>query len=506
MNSPTPAPTSRTASTANRYPASRFIARVVVPVAVLGTAATLLAITGWRALERLPEARVTPVATIATQRQTAHSDGGMQAPGWIEPAPYATEIRALREGVVEELRVLEGARVTKGDILVILERRAEEVALARDEAGLRLAHAEVDSKAAALRAAERTLALAIDGDRAVRTADAMLRESEAMRAKLTAEIAEATAMASEVRDEHERALKLVDAGAARAGATRRLGLRAAALAAKVDALEQERAARDARVVSARGELEAARITRAELITETRMKDEAKADLASAVANKDIAQSTRDSAALALERSEIRAPRDGVILTRLARPGSRVGGDADALVTLFDPASLQVRCDVPLKDAGKLVVGLAAEVRVDALPDRVFRGQVVRIVPQSDIQKNTVQCKVLIENPDEALRPDMLARVRIEASTSTARVHAEGLAIPTEALRLREETMGEVLLAQPDAGAARAEPRRITLGDERANGWIEVIDGLAAGDRVVIDASVSAGSRIKPIESPKEEAP
>jgi hypothetical protein len=59
---------------------------------------------------------------------------------------------------------------------------------------------------------------------------------------------------------------------------------------------------------------------------------------------------------------------------------------------------------------------------------------------------------------------------------------------------------------PDAGAARAELRHISLGIDRANGWIEVIDGLSAGDRVVIDESIRAGSRISPIETAKEETP
>ena len=123
----------------NRYPASRFVARYVVPIAILGGAAALLAITSWRALERLPEAQVTPVAVIASSRPaSSRADGGLQAPGWIEPAPYAVEVRALREGVVDDFHVLEGTRVAKGDLLVTLERRAQEVAVAKLGEGLRL--------------------------------------------------------------------------------------------------------------------------------------------------------------------------------------------------------------------------------------------------------------------------------------------------------------------------------------------------------------------------------
>ena len=72
-------------STTNHYPASRFIARVVVPVAILGGATALLGYTGWRALAVLPQARVTPVALIASDQTPSRAEGGIQAPGWIEP-------------------------------------------------------------------------------------------------------------------------------------------------------------------------------------------------------------------------------------------------------------------------------------------------------------------------------------------------------------------------------------------------------------------------------------
>ena len=269
-------------------------------------------------------------------------------------------------------------------------------------------------------------------------------------------------------------------------------------------LESERAARDGRVVAAKGDLQAARTARAELVVETRARDEAAAARDAAMAARDAARATRDEAKLALDRSEVRAPRAGIVMRRAAAPGARVGGDSPALLSLYDPASLQVRCDVPLKEAARLAIGLDAEIRVDAIPDRVFRGRVTRIVPESDLQKNTVQCKVEIDAPDAALRPDMLARVRI--LTEGAASSAEAVAVPVEALRARDGARARVVVAVPDAGAARTEPREITLGDERANGWIEVAEGLAAGDRVVVDASIADRTRIAPVETPKSEAP
>lgn len=488
-----------------QHPPARFIARTIVPSVILGTAALLIAFTSWRTLETLPAVEVTPVAFVETAADAQTIEGGIQAPGWIEPSPFATEVRALREGTLTSIAALEGARVEQGEVIATLERGSEQVALARRAAELRLAESDVVAKRAARDAASRTLELALDKERALREAESARAEAEALRAKLAAEITEADALGQEARDEHERKLKLVEIGSASEGEVRRLGLRAAALAAKADALRAELPAREARADAARGNLEAARAARAALIEETRARDEAAAALDAALAARDAAAAMRDEAQLALDRSDIRAPHAGAVMRRIAANGARVGGDADPVVLLYDPAKLQVRCDVPLKDAGRLAIGLEAEIRVDALPERVFRGKVLRIVPQGDIQKNTVQCKIAIESPDATLSPDMLARVRIRTGHASG-ARGEAVAVPEDALRAREGDRAQVVVAIPDAGAARTESRDITLGIARANGWIEVQDGLAAGDRVVLDAGIAAGTRIAPVEVAKEAAP
>ena len=486
------------------HPRSRFVARVVVPMAILATTAGILAVASRDALQPPAAAGVTPVVVVESMHPGARAEGGLQAPGWLEPAPYASEIRALRDGVIAEVHALEGASVAADELLATLERSAETIALAKAEAAARLAEAEVSARRTARDAAARTLELALDAGQKLREAEAALGEAEAMLAKLASEIAEAEAGEAEARDEHERKSRLVAAGSASEGEVRRLGLRVAALAAKTESLRLERPAREARVVRAQGDLAAARTARRELVDETRARDEAEAGLTAATAARDAALAVRDEAQLAIDRSEVRAPRAGTILRRLATPGARVGGDSDALFELYDPSSLQVRCDVPLKDAGRLRLGLEAEIRVDALPERVFRGRVTRIVPRADIQKNTVQCKVAVDAPDAALAPEMLARVRI--ATDPAERRSEAIAIPVETLRTRDADRGTVLLAVPDGAAARASIRSVTLGAERANGWIEVLDGLAAGDRLVLDAGIADGTRLSPSERAKEEAP
>ncbi|MFM7133697.1 MAG: efflux RND transporter periplasmic adaptor subunit [Planctomycetota bacterium] len=272
-------------------------------------------------------------------------------------------------------------------------------------------------------------------------------------------------------------------------------------------MRAEREQRSAEVASARAEAEAASARAEALVDERAGRAVAEAMAREAEAARDLAVARRDEAALAVARSEIRAPIAGVVLARDVRPGSHVGGHPAPVFVLYDPSSLQVRCDVPLKEAGRLAVGAGAEIRVDALPGKVFRGRVTRIVPQADVQKNTVQCKVAIEDPDAALRPEMLARVRIAADGAEASVAAEVLAVPADALRAQAgDATAEVVVAIPDGRLARTELRRVELGPERANGWREIASGLAAGDRVVLDPAIAAGTRIAPAEAPRGVAP
>jgi len=130
---------------------------------------------------------------------------------------------------------------------------------------------------------------------------------------------------------------------------------------------------------------------------------------------------RAEAELTLARAEVRAPVAGIVMARLVTPGSLVGMDAStaAVAQLFDPNNLQVRTDVPLADAGKLRVGQQAQVQFDSLPGQTVRGRVLRLVQQADIAKNTLQAKVLLENPPPGLVPDMLARVRIYLDSAPA---------------------------------------------------------------------------------------
>lgn len=232
----------------------------------------------------------------------------------------------------------------------------------------------------------------------------------------------------------------------------------------------------------------------------------------AMAALDLAKATQDEAALALSRTEVRSPADGVVMARLAAPGMVVGTDAanSTVVLLFDPKQLQVRTDVPLSEAGRLAVGQPAEVLVDALPGKVMRGRVLRLVQQADIAKNTVQAKVLLEDAPAGLVPDMLARVKIFTESTVQRPGTtpggdrSEVAAPESALGgLPDDGSGTrsgVIRVVVDVrdGVGRIEERTIECDRAGADGWTTVMTGLRPGDLVVLADSppTKAGEMVR----------
>ncbi|MBL9140557.1 MAG: efflux RND transporter periplasmic adaptor subunit, partial [Phycisphaerae bacterium] len=238
-----------------------------------------------------------------------------------------------------------------------------------------------------------------------------------------------------------------------------------------------------------------------------------------------AKAERDMKALILERTQVRAPRDGVVMARLASPGMAAGAmqDAQSLIELYDPASLQVRVDIPLTDAGLIAIGQPAEVQADVLPNRVFRGTVVRIVHQADIAKNTVQAKVLLLEPAPELKPEMLARVRIFARQAAGRSGggpADGTGTNSApggtsdandspgtrqrvwasqaGLRRTGSQATAFVVTDLRDGVGIAQARTVALTGSEIDGWLEVREGLRAGDLLITTDSptVQPGERVR----------
>ena len=412
----------------------------------------------------------------------------IQAAGWIEPSPFAVFATALADGVVEEVLILEGDRVSAGDVLVRLVDADARLALQRARAEL----ARADGSLVRARAA---LESVIDADRARAVAQARLQAADAAIVAFEAERVAARSALIEVEEELARKRPLVESGAVAAIEIRRLELRLDAQRATVEALTARRGALDAARAEAEAEWNAARRGRELLIEE-------RAAVALAEADQALARATVETAELALSRTEIRSPIDGVVLERLVAPGMRVAPDSEdggRTVALFDPARLQVRADVPNADIALVGVGQRAEITIEALPNAIIRGTVDRITARADIAKNTVQAKIILIDPPATLRPDMLCRVRIGGSGASADQGTRPQSSARQRVFAPQDLLDgstAIVADAPREGLARAQRRALVLGEERRGGWIEVVEGLRPGEILLPPRAVTEGTRVK----------
>jgi RND family efflux transporter MFP subunit len=232
--------------------------------------------------------------------------------------------------------------------------------------------------------------------------------------------------------------------------------------------------------------------RLELKTEEkRQLADAEAQLEAAAARLQLAEVAVESATLKLDRMTVRAPVGGRVLALVARPGTRLMGltsgtaqDASTVVTLYDPARLQIRADVRLDDVPRVVPGQSVRIETPAAPTGSVAGEVLFLTSQADIQKNTLQAKVALTNPPPTLRPDMLVQATFLAPPSASPTESGRTALRIMAPRALVDSGDggpRVWIADQAAGVARVRPVKIGLA---AGDWIEVTEGLTVADRII----------------------
>lgn len=481
-------------------PRPRWVTRWGIPGGIVSLAFVLFVYVSADALWPATDVRIVKVVAKSGVGGTAAAT--VQAPGWVEADPYPTVVSALADGVVAEVLALEGARIKAGDVVA---------RLIPDDAriGLEKAAAELAERESALRFAEATLEAAqrewdnpVELTRRVASAEAALAEREAELHRWPSELAAAQAVAAELGAECARIERLHADKQASEIEFIRATQRCESQRATVASIEARRPILQAQLDAARAELAAAKENLRLRIPEKRALDEARAAVASAHAAVDRARAARDEARLRLERMEVRSSVAGVVMTRLVEPGSKVMQATDNpmsshVVRLYDPGRLQVRVDVPLAEAAQVSIGQDAEVVVNVLPDRVFRGRVTRVLHEADIQKNTLQVKVAITDPAAELKPEMLAHVRF-LSTDSATGASSDLSVFAPEAVIRRDDGGNPYVWLVDSSARRAQRRAIKLGTAKQDGWVQVAEGLQPGDSLIVDppASLRDGARIR----------
>ena len=211
-------------------------------------------------------------------------------------------------------------------------------------------------------------------------------------------------------------------------------------------------------------------------------DRAIAGVANAQASIAVAQANARNAQVAVDYTQIRAPFDGVIVSKAANVGDMVTpfssatDSKGAVVSMVDMSTLEVEADVSESSLAKVKVGQPCEITLDALPDVRFRGRVSRMVPTVDRAKATVVTKVRFDAIDPRILPDMSAKVSFLAQEVTAEQQKPLLAVNPDALATREGAT--VLFVVRDGKLAQ----------------VPVVRGAALGDLVAITGAVQTGEK------------
>lgn len=202
---------------------------------------------------------------------------------------------------------------------------------------------------------------------------------------------------------------------------------------------------------------------------------------------DNVQSSRDVAAAKLRAAEadlvvarkalgdavLVAPFSGIVSQRHAQPGERVALDA-RVVSIVDLSRLQLEASVPPTAIAQVRIGQPMEFRVEGFGERSFAGRIERINPATTAGSRSISVYAVIDNREGLLRAGMFA----QGALKLARVD-NALAVPAAAVR---EEIGQSFVYAIENGLVKR--KNVKLGATDAEGRVQVLEGLAPGDRIV----------------------
>jgi RND family efflux transporter MFP subunit len=194
-----------------------------------------------------------------------------------------------------------------------------------------------------------------------------------------------------------------------------------------------------------------------------------------------------AAEVAVEQTLIRAPFDGVILTKNANVGdvitpfSSALGSQAAVVTMADMSTLEVEADVSEANIDKVRIGQPAEIQLDALPQSRFRGEVHRQVPTVDRSKATVTVKIRFIDTDPRVLPEMSAKVAFLSKAVAREENTPRPAVPAAAVTDRNGRRVVFVIRNGKAAEIPVQTGTATTD-------LVPVAGLQLGDKVVLKPS------------------
>ena len=197
------------------------------------------------------------------------------------------------------------------------------------------------------------------------------------------------------------------------------------------------------------------------------------------------EATYQLAKLNYDYAAIRAPIAGVVSERAIKLGQNVA-TGDVTFRITETSELVAHLQIPQTELAKFQTGHTATLRVDSMPGAEFDAAIVRISPTIDTRNGTFRATAIIDNDAGLLAPGMFARFTIAYEK-----HEDVVIIPAEALVVEDSEVSVYVVADGSVG------KRIIETGVRSNGRVEVLQGLAGNEEIVVvgQSSLREGSKV-----------
>ena len=351
----------------------------------------------------------------------------------------------------------------------------------------------------------------------VEAAQATVLNQRAMLAKTRADLESSRAALASAHAQTAKALVAVTDGLRTLG--RQQALRRQELIAQAD-VDAAQVAYDSAVAQHEASLAQERAQASTVESAEAQLDVAEAQLQNAQAQVGQNEAALRQAQVNLDHTIIRAPVDGVVVSRNVDVGQTVAASLQA-PTLFqiaqDLTKMQVDTNVDEADVGRVRVGQAVTFAVDSFPGQTFSGEVVQVRKAPQVVQNVVTYDVVVSapNPDLKLLPGMTANVRIITDRKESVLKVPNVALrfrpagagaegpPAPGMGSRSDTVrgvsGQVWVLDPE-GRLHAVPLRLGITDGNVT---EVVEGqLGEQQEVVVGATTPTSQSTAPAGGPR----
>jgi RND family efflux transporter MFP subunit len=188
-----------------------------------------------------------------------------------------------------------------------------------------------------------------------------------------------------------------------------------------------------------------------------------------------------------------SPVTGSVLERILEPGD-LAQAGDEVLQLGDFSQIQVQVQISELELAGIRTGKTAQVRLDALPEQIFTGEVTQISLAADATARLIPVEVTIPNSDRRIGRGLLARVNFDQSNN------QNIVVPETAVQVANNSQSDIatmFILKREGEQATVTAREVKLGD-RANSRVEILSGIEPEEEFVVRSSgnLQNGDRVR----------